>query len=353
MSSALLKFQEASRDRLDLSIIAAAVEASPHALAITENENLAYQNRTFAQLISTAANQPRPTTPGSPWQMTEFTVGGRRFSLLTLRPENAEFEDTDLQHLAAIGRLVAGVAHDFNNLLTGILLYCDLLQSKANAAGALWKKTDEIRKAAEQGATLIRQLMTVGRKEPGERPAVSFNQVVLDLDSLLHHLLGERIQIVMELSDPSALVGITSAQAQQIVLNLALNARDAMPNGGTLRFVSRLRELEVSGPHQRVFEFVVSDTGHGMDEQTAAHAFDPFFSTKAAGRGTGLATVRGIVEAAGGLIHADSSSGHGTRMIVRLPEVPGETNSQARDLPRRSIPIQSNPMQSKDRGAAQ
>src|SRR5215470_2089311 len=111
MSSALLKFQEASRERLDLSIIAAAVEASPRALAITENENLMYQNRAFAQLISTAANHSRPTTPGSAWQKTEFTVGGRKFSLLTPRPEKAEFGDTDLQHLAAIGRLVAGVAH--------------------------------------------------------------------------------------------------------------------------------------------------------------------------------------------------------------------------------------------------
>ena len=225
-----------------------------------------------------------------------------------------------------VGRLVAGVAHDFNNLLTGILLYCDLLQSKAETAGVLWKKIDEIRAAAERGAALIRQLMTVGREEPAEQSSVCFNQVVRDLEPLLRHLLGEQIRIVTDLVGDdlvgdSALVGITSAQAQQIILNLALNARDAMPTGGVLRFQAGFRESEGTSPTGRIFEFIVSDTGLGMNSQTAARAFDPFFSTKASGRGTGLATVRSIVEAAGGIVCAETSPGQGTRMIVRLPEV--------------------------------
>jgi signal transduction histidine kinase len=234
------------------------------------------------------------------------------------------------------------------NLLTGILLYCDLLQSKAETAGVLWKKMDEIRSAAEQGAALIRQLMTVGREEPAEQSSVCFDQVVRDLEPLLRHLLGEQICIVMDIVGDSALVGITSAQAQQIILNLALNARDAMPTGGVLRFQSSFRESEGTSPIGRIFEFTVSDTGLGMDSQTAARAFDPFFSTKASGRGTGLATVRSIAEAAGGIICVETFPGQGTRMIVRLPEVLRNTqNSQGNDLPARSTQNQS-----EDRGAA-
>src|SRR5262249_23919719 len=228
---------------------------------------------------------------------------------------------SDLQHLAIVGRLVAGVAHDFNNLLTGILLYCDLLQSKADTAGGLSKKAEEIRCAAEQGAGLIRLLMTVGLEDPGEPPSVFFNQVVRELEPLLRHLIGERIQVVMDLAESPAQVEVSGAQAQQIVLNLALNARDAMPKGGVLRFESRCRNFEGTGNGSRIVEFTVRDTGQGMDDQTAARAFDPFFSTKATGRGTGLATVRSIVEAAGGIVCVESSPGQGTRMIVRMPEV--------------------------------
>lgn len=313
-------------------------------MAITENGNVIYENHSFAQLISAAFLknvEPAPWDPG--WQTTNFAVAGRNLSLTTARVEGGDLRESDTQYLAMIGRLVAGVAHDFNNLLTGILLYCDLMQSKAETSGPLWKKTDEIRRAAEHGAALIRQLMTVGREEPGEQPSVCFNQVVRDMEGLLRHLLGEQIQIVMDLADDLARVGITCASAQQIILNLALNARDAMPNGGVLRFQSHW-----GSPGEKFFEFVVSDTGHGMDEQTAARAFDPFFSTKSSGRGTGLATVRNIVEAAAGSICAESSP-RGTRMIVRLPEFARDNEkNQATDVPGRS-----DPKQSYDRGAAQ
>src|SRR6266700_89537 len=259
MSSALLKFQEGIPEPFASVVLAAAVEASPQALAITENGNLIYKNRSFAQLMSgPSANGLMVAPNDASWQTSEFAVAGRKFSLTTVRGDAADYGKSDLQHLAMIGRLVGGVAHDFNNLLTGILLYCDLLQSKAETAGVLWKKMDEIRAAAEQGAEQIR--------------------IVTDL-------VGD------DLGD-SALVGITSAQAQQIILNLALNARDAMPTGGVLRLHASFRESEGTSPTGRIFEFIVSDTGQGMDSQTAARAFDPFFSTKSSGRGIGLATVR-------------------------------------------------------------
>src|SRR6266700_6347371 len=220
MSSAVRKFQEAIPEPFDSVVLAAAVEASPHALAITENGNLIYSNRSFAQLMSGLSATGLTVAPNdASWQTSEFAVAGRKFSLTTVRGDAADYGKSDLQHLAMIGRLVGGVAHDFNNLLTGILLYCDLLQSKAETAGVLWKKMDEIRAAAEQGAALIRQLMTVGRDEPAEQSSVCFEQVVRDLEPLLRHLLGEQIRIVTDLVGDPALVGITSAQSQQIILN--------------------------------------------------------------------------------------------------------------------------------------
>jgi signal transduction histidine kinase len=228
MSTALLKFHEIAQEPFDPAILAAAVEAAPHAMVVTENGKLIYGNPSFAQLMSSRSadgSGRMPTGPG--WQTAEFAVAGREYSLTTVRIES-DRAGGDLQHLATVGRLVGGVAHDFNNLLTGILLYCDLLQQSngGTLAGGLWRKADEIRGAAEQGSALIRQFMTVGREEPGEPSSVCFNRVVRELYSLLRHLLGEQVQITMELSEDSALVGITSAQAQ-IVLNLALNAADA------------------------------------------------------------------------------------------------------------------------------
>ena len=227
MSSALLRFQQASSNPSGPELIAASLEVSPQPLAITEQGNIIYRNPSFAQLVSSpGGNGP---LPHSSWETTHFSVAGRDFSLVTPRIDSAERSRSDLQYFAAIGRLVAGVAHDFNNLLTGILLYCDLLQSKAGTDRALIKKTDEIRHAAEQGAGLIRQLMTVGREQPGEPASVCFDHVLADLEQLLRHLLGEQVAIEIDLRGHTERVGITSAQAQQIILNLAVNARDQCP----------------------------------------------------------------------------------------------------------------------------
>ena len=345
MSSALLRFQQASSNPTEPELIAASVEVSPQPLAITEQGNLIYRNPSFAQLLS----NPRENgfLPNSSLETTHFSLAGRDFSLVTPRTDSADPSRSDLQYFAAIGRLVAGVAHDFNNLLTGILLYCDLLQSKAGADSALIKKTDEIRHAAEQGAALIRQLMTVGREEPSAPASVCFDHVLADLEQLLRHLLGEQIAIEMDLRAQTGRVGITSAQAQQIILNLAINARDAMPAGGVLRIESRFRKLESADG--RIFELIVADTGQGMDAPTTASAFDPFFSTKSSSRGTGLGTVKAIVEAAGGEITLESSPRCGTRVIVHLPEIPQNPETdQALD------PIgRSTRRQSEDRGATQ
>jgi two-component system cell cycle sensor histidine kinase/response regulator CckA len=218
------------------------------------------------------------------------------------------------------------VAHDFNNLLTGISSTATCCNPKLKTTNPLWRRVDEIRNAAIQGATLIRQLMTIGREESSAPRAICFNRVVWDLEPLLRRLLGENIRIVADLAEDSGLVGVSLAQAQQIILNLALNARDAMPRGGSLRLETRFREFEGVGPGTRIFEFAASDTGEGMDSHTASRIFDPFFSTKSPGHGTGmgLATVRRIVEDAGGIVSVDTGIGKGTRMTVRLPEVQRE-----------------------------
>ena len=348
MSSALLKFQQTSQDPSEPELVTASVEVSPQPLAIAENGKLIYRNASFAQLLSSPSGKlPVPLPADCSWQATEFKLNGRNFSLLTAPPHSAGLSTQNVGYFAAIGRLVTGVAHDFNNLLTGILLYCDLLQSRLTNDTALWQKAEEIRRAAEQGAALVRQLMTVGREERGERHLVSFNQVVVDLDHLLRHLLGEQIRIEMDLTSDPARVGMTSAQAQQIVLNLAINARDAMPGGGILRIESRMRESQ--GQKNRVFELIVADTGSGMDPATAARAFDPFFSTKASGRGTGLATVKAIIDAAHGSISVESHTGSGTRIVVHLPEATENTQlDQALEPSGRFTSKQS-----EDRGATQ
>jgi signal transduction histidine kinase len=200
------------------------------------------------------------------------------------------------------------------------------MQGKLAQSNPLAQKIEEIRVAAENGAGLIRQLMTVGREERDAPKWVAFNDAVREMSPLLRHLVGENVHVCMELGGGPGTVQITLAQAQQIVLNLALNARDAMPGGGEVHISTSSRQFEGTGPGDRIFELTVRDGGMGMDPQTAARIFDPFFTTKAAGRGTGmgLTTVRKIVDDAGGIVSVESARGKGTLITVRLPEIPAD-----------------------------
>jgi signal transduction histidine kinase len=202
--------------------------------------------------------------------------------------------------------MVGGVAHDFNNLLTGILLYCDLLKTKLAPTNSVALKIEEIRNAAEQGAGLIRQLMTVGRDEKDAPRWVSFNHALKEIVPLLRHLAGEHITITMDLTAGAPRVGFSLAEAQQLILNLVLNARDAMPAGDTVCLETRLRGLE--GIDQTL-EFSVTDSGAGMDPETVANIFEPFYTTRAPSHGTGmgLVTVKRIVEEAGGMISVNTT----------------------------------------------
>jgi signal transduction histidine kinase len=335
MSTALLKFQAPDNDGAPgAGVLAAALAACPEGIAIVENGKLIYSNRSLAQFLAKGGQLPNAgshTNYG--WQEAGFSVDGRTFSLMTVRTPAAI---SDSEHLALMGRLVGGVAHDFNNLLTGILLYCDLMSNKMSAGNSLARKIDEIRIAAEQGAGLIRQLMSIGREDQEAPQQVAFNYALKEIAPLLQHLVGENVHVNMTIGEGDGMVGVSLAQAQQIILNLVLNARDATPGGGQVHVASNSRLFAGTGPADHIFELTVQDYGTGMDGQTAARIFDPFFTTKAPGRGTGmgLTTVRKIVEDAGGVVSVETAPGKGTQVTVRLPEIPARaTASEAKHPP--------------------
>lgn len=231
--------------------------------------------------------------------------------------ESLDRPSLEARGMETIGRLVSGVAHDFNNLLTGIVLCSDLLLAGLEKDSRLWRYAQEIRSASSHAAGLVGQLAAAARTDANETVLLSFNDVVSEIRSLLTRLIGENIQLSIELAERLEAVKINPAQARQIILNLALNARDAMPDGGELRIITRNMD------HVRTdcIELEVRDTGIGMDEQTRSRIREPFFTTKGGGKGTGLglATVLSIVHEHHGTIEITSQPGEGTRVVVRLP----------------------------------
>ncbi|HKI91570.1 MAG TPA: ATP-binding protein [Gaiellaceae bacterium] len=243
-----------------------------------------------------------------------------------------EEELAQAQKMEAIGRLAGGVAHDFNNLLTAISGYAEFAQQR------LRKGDDEIRgdlaeivKAADRAHQLTRQLLAFGRKQIMESQVLSLNDVVGDADTMLRRLIGENIEIVTAYGSGLGRVFADPGQLHQVIVNLVVNARDEMPRGGTLtietanRTISP-REARRRGGEYRAGSFVtlaVRDTGHGMDAATKARLFEPFFTRKEVGRGTGLglATVYGIVNQSGGFLEVESEPGLGAAFTVFLPSL--------------------------------
>ncbi len=251
--------------------------------------------------------------------------------------------------LETVGRLAGGVAHDFNNLLTGVLLYCDLLTAVLEPGHRARKYAEEIRKAGMQATGLVRQLLAVARPAECKPQLVCLNDIAEGMRDLLVRLIGENIDLRLKLDSNLGLVNADPAQVQQIILNLVLNARDAMLDGGQVTIETSNRRLQLlpspsdscapvplspvdlspvnlssvnlSSVNLSCALLVVSDKGIGMDAATRAHLFEAFYTTKTGGKGTGLglATVHDIVRANGGLIHVDSAPGLGTRVTVFLP----------------------------------
>jgi PAS domain S-box-containing protein len=232
------------------------------------------------------------------------------------------------QQLEAIGRLAGGVAHDFNNILSIIMGHGELLLENSGGNEQARSGLEQIRRAAERAASLTQQLLAFSRKQVLQPKVLDLNEAVVETQKMLTRVIGEDIHLIADLHPSLAPVKVDPGQVEQVLMNLAVNARDAMPQGG--RIVMETSNVEVDAERGRDLELAagryamlkVSDTGHGMEPATLSHIFEPFFTTKPRGKGTGLglATVYGIVKQSGGSIQVTSAAGKGTQFRIYFPE---------------------------------
>jgi signal transduction histidine kinase len=304
------------------------------------------------------------------WSHLTVSLGGNLgqeppflIALLADAGERKHLEEQlrEAEKMEVIGRLAGGIAHDFNNLLTGILLYCDLLSAglgndvresassrssahecQNDANGELAKKgfesnelcqhVKEVRMAGEQGAALTHQLLAIARRQAAEPQPVAMNEIVSSTKNLLGTLIGEHIQLVTSLSEEAGCILADPAQLRQVLMNLVLNARDALPQGGTIALSTRLTDFPTNPEipkngralgNGHAVALLVKDNGNGMDEDTRSRLFEPFFTTKKPGAGTGLglAMVQRIVSESGGVIEVDSEPGRGTGIEIFFPSL--------------------------------
>ena len=251
------------------------------------------------------------------------------------------------QKMEAIGRLAGGVAHDFNNLLMAIMGYGELIRSSLVKDDPLYKYSEDILKATERAASLTQQLLAFSRRQVMQPQVLNLNRVAADLEKMLRRLIGEHIDLDIVAGPDLGAVKADPGQINQIIMNLAVNARDAMPTGG--RLTLKTANIDFAASHNCRFENIppgryvrlaVSDTGSGMDAETLDHIFEPFFTTKEMGKGTGLGLpmVYGIVKQNGGCVDVESRPGQGTTFKIYLPrleapvEAPGDTMTLAAKL---------------------
>jgi signal transduction histidine kinase len=236
------------------------------------------------------------------------------------------------QKMEAVGRLAGGIAHDFNNLLAVMLGYTTLTQSRAGDPAVVTRNLEHIRTAAERAASLTRQLLAFSRKQVLMPRVLDLDAVVGELSTMLERMIGEDVQLVTNVEGAKGRIRADRGQMEQVIVNLAVNARDAMPRGGRLDIVLRDVVVAPSAAEPgalrpgRYARLEISDHGVGMDAETLERLFEPFFSTKERGKGTGLglATVYGIVKQSGGHITVKSAPGQGTTFRIWLPEVEAE-----------------------------
>jgi signal transduction histidine kinase/FixJ family two-component response regulator len=243
--------------------------------------------------------------------------------------EHLESQLRQAQKMEALGRLAGGVAHDFNNLLTVIAGHSDLLNDQLKPGDALHNNCQQIRKTAERAAALTRQLLIFSRKQVLQAKVVDLNDLIADMGKLLRRLVREDIELNLQLGERLGRVKADPGQLEQALLNLTVNASDAMPRGGKLTvetqniFVDKDHAATRTGAKSGDYVVLsVTDTGHGMDESTKVRIFEPFFTTKEPGKGTGLglATVYGVVQQSGGFISVESAPGQGSRFHLYLPK---------------------------------
>ena len=260
---------------------------------------------------------------------------------------NLEHQLRQAQKMEAVGRLAGGVSHDFNNLLTAILGYADLLALALPEDSPLRRNTDEIKSASQRGADLTRQLLAFGRRQVLAPEVLDLNETVVTIEKLLRRVIGEDIELVTELDPQIGAVRADPSQIEQVLLNLGINGRDAMPEGGVLTLrtgtVEVDREGEVPPLSVASGDYVmleIEDSGIGIEEEIRDQIFEPFFTTKSRskGSGLGLSTVYGIVRQSGGQIEVFSEPGHGSRFRILLPRVDDEPSVARRVLQSPGMP---------------
>ncbi|MBI4468468.1 MAG: PAS domain S-box protein [Acidobacteria bacterium] len=376
--SAIRDISERKRAELALRLQGAALDAAANAIIITDrNGTIEWVNPAFTELTGYSAEEATGKNPGElvksgvhdpafyknlwdtllagrPWHgeminrrkdgnrhPEEQTItpvkdaGGEITHFVAIKRDLTEAKRLEAQFLQAqkmevVGRLAGGIAHDFNNLLTFIIGIADLALTELKQGEPLRADLEEILLAGKRAAALTQQLLTFSRRQVTKFEPISLNAVVTDMQSMLPRLIGEDVRLVFKLAEALGTVKADFSQLGQVILNLAVNARDAMPTGGTLTIETAnvalddahaVRHLSVRpGPHVML---AISDTGVGMDAETRERIFEPFFTTKgpAKGTGLGLSTVYGIVRQAGGSIWVYSEIGLGTTFKVYLPRL--------------------------------
>jgi two-component system, cell cycle sensor histidine kinase and response regulator CckA len=264
----------------------------------------------------------------------ELVYAGRRVRLVVAQDiserRHLELQLRQSQKMEAVGRLAGGVAHDFNNLLMVIKGHTELLLGALSPTDSIARKIEQIDRSADRATTLTRQLLAFSRLQVLQPEIINLNSVVEEMGKLLPRLIGEDIELILRPDRQLGTIRADASQMEQVIMNLAVNSRDAMPTGGKLLIGTRNSDLDhsytASHPLMKPGSYVlldVTDTGTGMDEETQAHIFEPFFTTKEKGKGTGLglATVYGIVKQSGGFIWVYSELGKGTSFKVYLPRV--------------------------------
>jgi two-component system cell cycle sensor histidine kinase/response regulator CckA len=323
----------------------------------TEVARFGGTRRSFSESRQSAGIWQHRTADGRALEMEVVTTSSRRLGRaswlsvgidVTKRREaeralaRSEEQLRQSQKMEAIGTFAGGISHDFSNLLTGMLGYCDLALSMLPAEAPVRDDLTEIRALAVRGTELSRQILAVSRRQIVQPTVLDPNRVIQGLDRLLRRVMGEHIDLVTTLTEGLGSIRADAAQLEQVMLNLAGNARDAMPSGGTLR----IRTLPVSSSDVRVFsldgqqawiDIEVADNGVGMTDDVRAHIFEPFFSTKERGKGTGLglALAYSMIDEAGGEIRVTSVPGEGTTFHLFLPRLS--------DAPTRMVPDEEEP----------
>ncbi len=279
---------------------------------------------------------PRPSSTESDCRQTILPPGGGVLpdgeidpkAVETLR--RAELQLRQTVKMEAVGRLAGGIAHDVNNLMTVVTGYAELLLEELQDRPRLHRMTAEMKRAADRGTVIARQLLAFSRKQMLSPAVVSLSDTVSSMEASLRRILGDDIDLTCQMPSEPCSVYVDASQIEQVVANLAINAREAMPSGGRLTVSVAQVELNTAGsvrgpemPQGPYVALEVADTGQGMDLETQAKIFEPFFTTKPRGQGTGfgLATVYGIVKQSGGFVYCDSAVGVGTTFTVYLPAV--------------------------------